>query len=132
MVYARSMDEAPTIKDRFACVAGHLDERSRRLVAASEALALGYGGISATARATGLSRAAIRRGIAELQGGPAAAPGRIRRPGGGRKKTVDRDPTLLPDLEALVEPAPRGDLERPLRWTCKSVRKLAAALCEHG
>ena len=113
-------------------MAGHLDERSLRLVAASEALALGYGGISATARATGLSRAAIRRGIAELQGGPAAAPGRIRRPGGGRKKTVDRDPTLLPDLEALVEPSTRGDPESPLRWTCKSVRKLAAALRERG
>src|SRR3712207_3250523 len=102
------------------------------LVAAAEALALGSGGISATARATGLSRAAIRRGIAELQGGPAPQPGRIRRPGGGRKKTVDRDPTLLPDLEALVEPTTRGDPESPLRWTCKSVRKLARALRERG
>jgi hypothetical protein len=126
------MDESTVIKDRFARVAQSLDERTRRLVAASEALSLGRGGISATARATGLSRAAIRHGIAELQGAPAAAPGRIRRPGGGRKKTVDIDPSLVPDLEALVEPTTRGDPEGPLRWTCKSVRKLAAALQERG
>src|ERR687885_2105635 len=132
MMYSTRMDESTTIKDRFARVAGSLDERTRRLVAASEALALGSGGISATARATGLSRAAIRRGIAELQGGPTAAPGRIRRPGGGRKKTSAIDPTSLPDLETLVEPTTRGDPESPLRWTCKSVRKLAAALRERG
>ncbi len=120
------------LKDRFARVAESLVERTRRLVAASEALSLGWGGISATARATGLSRAAIRRGIAELQGAPAAPPGRIRRAGGGRKKTVDLDPTLQQDLEALVEPTTRGDPEGPLRWTCKSVRKLAAALRERG
>ena len=88
------MDEPTGLKDRFARVAETLDERTRRLVAASEALSLGWGGISATSRATGLSRAAIRRGIAELQGAPAAEPGRIRRPGGGRKKTVVLDPTL--------------------------------------
>src|SRR5215212_867536 len=112
------MDERTVIKERFARVAGSLDERSRRLVAASEALALGRGGISATARATGLARATIRRGIAEVQGAPAAAPGRIRRAGGGRKKTVDRDPTLQRDLDSLVDLATRGDPEGPLRWTC--------------
>ena len=126
------MDETTAIKERFARVAGSLDERARRLVAASEALALGWGGISATARATGFSRDAIRRGIAELQGVPAAPPGRIRRPGGGRKQTVDIDPTLQRDLEALVEPTTRGDPESPLRWTCKSLRKLAAELQEQG
>ena len=126
------MDETTAIKERFARVAGSLDERARRLVAASEALALGWGGISATSRATGLSRAAIRLGIAELQGAPAAPPGRIRRPGAGRKKTVDIDPTLQRDLEALVEPTTRGDPEGPLRWTCKSLRKLAAELRERG
>src|SRR5919199_2909661 len=126
------MDESRDIKERFARVAGSLDERTRRLVAASEALALGWGGISATARATGLSRAAIRHGIAELQGAPAADPGRIRRPGGGRKKTVDIDLSLQSDLEALVEPTTRGDPAGPLRWTCKSVRKLAAELRERG
>jgi transposase len=126
------MDEHTVIKERFARVAGSLDERARRLVAASEALALGWGGISATARATGLSRAAIRRGLVELQGGPSTGGERIRRMGGGRKKTVDRDPTLQQDLEALVEPTTRGDPEGPLRWTCKSVRKLAVALRERG
>src|ERR671932_587897 len=126
------MDECTGVKERFARVAERLDERTRRLVAASEALALGWGGISATARATGLSRDAIRRGIAELQGAPAAASGRIRRPGGGRKKTVALDPSLPRDLEALVDPTTRGDPESPLRWTCKSLRKLAAELRERG
>src|SRR6476469_7542091 len=116
------MDDYRTMKERFALVAGSLDERTRRLVAASEALALSWGGITAASRATGLSRKAIRRGIAELNGASAAAPGRVRRAGGGRKKTVDTDPTLLPDLEALVEPTTRGDPEGPLRWTCKSLR----------
>ncbi len=131
-MYPIGMDEATALKDRFARLTDRLDERARRLVAASEALALGWGGISATARATGLSRDAIRRGIAELQGAPAAAPGRIRRPGGGRKKTVDLDPSLPRDLAALVEPTTRGDPESPLRWTCKSLRKLAAELREQG
>jgi transposase len=126
------MEKSTEIKDRFARVAESLDERTRRLVAASEALALGWGGISATSRATGLSRATIRLGIAELHGAPAADPGRIRRPGGGRKKAVDSDPTLQRDLEALVEPVTRGDPESPLRWTCKSLRKLAADLREQG
>ena len=123
------MKEQEAIKERYARVAGALDERSRRAVAASEALALGWGGITAVSRATGLSRTAIRLGIAELTGAvPRAAPGRVRRPGGGRKKTVAIDPTVRDDLERLVEPATRGDPESPLRWTCKSVRKLAAAL----
>ena len=120
------MNEQEAIKARYARVAGLLDERSRRAVAASEALALGWGGITAVARATGLSRKVIRLGIKELRGTvPRAAPGRIRRPGGGRKKTVETDPTLRADLERLVEPVTRGDPESPLRWTCKSVRKLA-------
>ena len=127
------MNEHEAIRERYARVAGMLDERSRRAVAASEALALGWGGISAVSRATGLSRKAIRLGIAELRGAVlSAAPGRIRRPGGGRKKTVERDPTVLDDLERLVEPTTRGDPQSPLRWTCKSVRKLAAALRDLG
>src|SRR5919202_2437964 len=131
-MYPIGMDEATALKDRFARLTDGLDERTRRLVAASEALALGWGGISATSRATGLSRDAIRRGIAELHGAPAAAPGRIRRPGGGRKKTVALDPSLPRDLEALVDPSTRGDPESPLRWTCKSLRKLAAELRAQG
>ena len=127
------MKEQEAIKERYARVAGTLDERGRRAVAASEALALGWGGLSAVARATGLSRDVIRAGIRELRGlVPVAAPGRVRRPGGGRKKTAERDPTVLADLERLVEPATRGDPESPLRWTCKSTRKLAAALGAAG
>ena len=133
-MYPGRVDETTAIKDRFARVAGRLDERARRLVAASEALALGWGGITAVSRATGLSRKAIRRGIADLQAAPpaTAGPGRVRRPGGGRKKTVEKDPTLRHDLEALVDPGTRGDPQSPLRWTCKSVRKLAAELRERG
>src|SRR5215831_2718877 len=116
------MDEqvVAAIHDRYAQVAGSLDERARRLVAASEALTLGRGGIAAVSRATGLSGKAVRKGIAELRGGPSAGPGRVRRAGGGRKKAVAKDPALLPDLEALVAPSTRGDPEGPLRWTCKS------------
>jgi len=133
-VYPGRVDETRGIKERFARVAGRLDERTRRLVAASEALALGWGGITAVSRVTGLSRKAIRRGSAELQEAlPAARTlARVRRPGGGRKKTVDKDPTLRRHLEALVEPGTRGDPESPLRWTCKSVRKLATELRERG
>jgi transposase len=129
----RGMSEEGRVAARYALVAGTLDERGRRAVAAAEALAWGRGGIAAVARATGLSPQTIRSGIKELRGAiPVAAPGRVRRPGGGRKKTVARDPTVREDLERLVEPTTRGDPESPLRWTCKSVRKLAAALREAG
>ena len=105
----------------------------RRLVLAAEASAAGRGGQAAVARATGASRETIRRGIREL-GQPAvgAAKGRIRHPGGGRKRTVEHDPSLREDLDRLVEPTSRGDPESPLRWTCKSVRQLAAALKRQG
>ncbi len=121
------------IKERYARVAGTLDERARRAVVASEALAIGWGGITAVARATGLSRKVIEVGIKELSGTlPVAAPGRVRRPGGGRKTTVEKDPDVQADLARLVEPVTRGDPESPLRWTCKSVRKLAAELRAQG
>lgn len=112
-----------------------IDERARRLVAAAESLAIGRGGIAAVSRATGMAAQVIRRGMAELKAAgqqPSPHTGRIRRPGGGRKKTVEVDPTLLRDLERLVDPATRGDPESPLRWTCKSVRKLATALKHKG
>jgi len=128
----REYDEA-LIKGRYTRVAGILDERGRRVVAASEALAIGRGGIAAVARATGLARAVIEDGIKELRGViPSAAPGRVRRPGGGRKTIVVSDPTARTDLERLVEPTTRGDPESPLRWTCKGVRRLAAALQAQG
>jgi len=122
------------VGQRFALLASSLDERRRRLVAAAEALALGWGGISRVARATGVSRRAIQAGMAELRT-PAEQRlplDRVRRAGGGRKRTVDTDLTLQSDLERLVEPVSRGDPESPLRWTCKSVRKLAAELQVRG
>ena len=118
------MDEE-RIKRRFELLAGELNERTRRTVAAAEALAIGRGGISAVSRATGVSRQAIRQGIKELQEQRGTNQGRLRRQGGGRKKTEKKEPSLCEDLERLVEPVTRGDPQSPLRWTCKSVRKLA-------
>jgi hypothetical protein len=125
------MAEVEAIKRRFELLGPHLDERTRRLLAASEAVVIGRGGSSLVARATGVSRRMIGNGIKELDAGPADGV-RIRRPGGGRKRTSDTDPTLLGDLEGLVEPVTRGDPESPLRWTCKSVRKLAEELQRIG
>ncbi len=126
------IDEA-AIQGRYQAIAPLVDERVRRLVLGSEAVAAGRGGQRAVARATGVSRGTIRRGIGEL--GEPNVPGRkghIRRPGGGRKRTVERDPGLREDLDRLVEPTSRGDPESPLRWTCKSVRQLAAELKRQG
>jgi hypothetical protein len=103
------------------------------MLAAAESAAIGRGGISAVSRATGVSRQIIRKGMVELKQAASAAPAvRIRRPGGGRKKAVERDPQLPHALEGLVEPTSRGDPESPLRWTCKSVRKLADELTAQG
>jgi len=128
-------DERSTGK-RFRLLSAFLDERLRRLVAAAESVAWGYGGVSEVSRVTGLSRRAITQGIKELKQPPPgvkAAPGqRVRRPGGGRKKILEKDPALAAELEQLVEPTARGDPESPLRWTCKSVRRLAAELKRRG
>jgi hypothetical protein len=114
---------------KFEVLARVLDERTRRLVAAAEAEAIGFGGVTAVAQASGLSRGTVMRGMAELKVAPKPARGqRIRRRGAGRKRTIDQDATLKRDLESLVEPVTRGDPESPLRWTCKSVRQLAAEL----
>jgi hypothetical protein len=128
------MVDAGAIQRRFRLIEKHLDERMRRLVAAAEAEAVGGGGVSLVARATGVSRRAIRVGTRELRARTAPAGGeqRIRRPGGGRKRAVEGDPTLVRDLEHLIEPTTRGDPESPLRWTCKSVRRLAAELSRQG
>jgi len=128
------MVDAGAIRRRFKLIEKHLDERMRRLVAAAEAESVGTGGVSLVARATGVSRRAIRVGAEELKArGPRRlAGGRIRRPGGGRKRTVEQDATLLADLETMIEPTARGDPESPLRWTCKSVRRLAAELTRQG
>jgi transposase len=121
-----------TIKQRFTSLEPFLDERLRRLYAAAEAQAMGYGGVSAVARATGVSRRAIAIGLKELSDPATRSVKQIRKPGGGRKRTVAKDATLVHDLEQLVEPLSRGDPESPLRWTCKSVRKLADELNRQG
>jgi len=120
------------IGERFRALAGELDERRRRLWAAAEARSAGRGGIAATARATGMSEETVRRGVRELESGERLDRGRVRRAGGGRKRLAEADPTLLDDLERLVDGESRGDPELPLRWTAKSVRKLAEALGELG
>ena len=120
------------IKTRFEKLAPFLDERLRRLVAATESLTVGFGGTSAVSRQTGVSRRAIIQGIKELDQEPSVQSGRVRRAGGGRKKTVNTDITLKSDLERLVEPVTRGDPESRLRWTCKSVCKLSEELNRQG
>ena len=112
---------------KFERIWPYLDERARRMVAASEAKQLGYGGVSMVSRACGLSRITIAKGIRELEGEPVAI-GRIRRPGAGRPQLTTLDPKLPLLLEDLVEPLTRGDPESPLRWTCKSTRTLAAEM----
>jgi hypothetical protein len=128
------MQDATTvgrIRHKYRAVRAELDERRRRQWAAAEARDWGWGGVVAVARATGLSRTTITAGLRELDLSPrerAAAAARVRRPGGGRKSLTQTDPDLLSALEALIEPATRGDPESPLRWTCKSTRRLADEL----
>ena len=121
-----------TLQAKFAALAPALMERSRRLWSATEALALGHGGIVLVERATGISRSTVVRGIREVNSGETLGTERTRRPGGGRKSALDKDGMLLADLEGLVEPTASGDPESPLRWTSKSVRRLAAELGAMG
>jgi transposase len=126
-----SIDTA--IRQRFADLGALLNERDRRVWAAVEAKSLGYGGISAVARVTGIARRTIHAGLKELSSLQSSwCPQRIRRVGGGRKPLVETQPQLPTALEALVEPTARGDPESSLRWTCKGVRRLAAELQEQG
>lgn len=131
-----SMIEEEQVKSKFTSLRPLMNEHLRRRWAAVEATTIGYGGISMVARATGLSRNTIAEGIAELSentdGIPVSSVSRIRRAGGGRKRLTERDPELLKDLESLVAPVTRGEPESPLRWTCKSTRKLAEALQNQG
>jgi Rhodopirellula transposase DDE domain len=124
-----------SLREKYELMCPELDERRRRLWAASEALALGRGGIATAAQATGLAESTIRRGQQELLNPGAAAASssrRVRRQGGGRKDRLEEDPTLVFALEALVEPTTRGDPGSPLRWTCKSTRRLADELTRQG
>jgi len=133
--------DAAGLRTKYEVLAGRLDERSFRLCLASDACALGHGGISLVARAAGVSRTTIHAGLRELRAAPpvASAPGtpetetrRVRRPGGGRKSLPEKDERLLEALNALVDPVTRGDPMSPLRWTCKSTTKLAAELRAQG
>jgi len=125
------IDPHPICK-RFASLSPHLSERERRLFAATEARAAGYGGIAAVSATMGVAVSTIGRGLKELSALDTLAPDRVRRPGGGRKLLVEKDATLLDDLLALVEPSERGDPMSPLRRTCKSLSQLAAALVAQG
>ncbi len=120
------------LQAKYTSLAPVLTERSRRLWAATEARALGHGGIALVERATGISRSTIARGIRELESGDTLSSDRTRRPGGGRKRATDKDATLAAHLEVLVEPTASGDPSSPLRWTSKSVRRLAEELRSMG
>ncbi|MGH2362865.1 MAG: ISAzo13 family transposase [bacterium] len=126
------MTQVQVIRRKFRTLRGSLHERSRRLWAVTEARALGYGGASLVARATGISRSTIVRGMREVRAARSSETDRIRRPGAGRKRATAIDPRLSVELERLVDPGSRGDPESPLRWTCKSTRQLATELTAKG
>ena len=121
------MSTLPDLRAKFRAIWPHLDERTRSLTAASEAKALGRGGVSLVSRACGLSRKAIHKGIREIEAG-VTWPGRIRRSGAGRKPITKSDPQLVDRLETMIDEQTRGDPESPLRWTCQSTRAIADAL----
>lgn len=125
------------LEQQFSQIRASLDERGRREWAASEAMALGRGGIALVHRATGIAPSTIGKGIRELREQEAHPsdvdePRRVRRPGGGRPSRVAEQPSLPDALEELLEPSTRGDPESPLRWTTKSLRRLAAELVDEG
>ena len=126
------MFDIDDIRRRYQAASAFLDERGRRLFVANEALALGYGGVTAASMATGVARSTINRGVAELRAGRPDQGPRIRRPGGGRKRAVIRQPALLAALETLIEDAIRGDPESPLRWVSRSQRNIVTALTGQG
>ncbi len=121
------MVKADSLQNKFRLLWPHLDERTRRMVAATEARQIGYGGISKVSRYCGLSRVTITKGIRELEEEPLTG-GRTRRPGAGRPTILKQDPELAQSLEMLIKPTTRGDPESPLRWTCKSTRTLSKEL----
>ena len=129
--YRLRMIDRLGIEQRWQADGSKRDERGRRVFAASEARAAGRGGLAAVSQITGLARSTIGRGLADLDAPPPSR-GRERREGGGPKRLTDRDPTLLEDLERLVEPSTLGDPERPLLWVSKSYDKLAQALSDMG
>ena len=125
--------EIEGLRAKFSALLPTLNERNRRIYAATEARALGRGGITIVARISGLAHSTIARGMQELRGElPSAGAKRIRREGGGRKAAIENDKRLLADLEGLVEPGSRGDPMSPLRWSLKSTRVLSRQLCRMG
>ena len=122
------MSERSKLKQKFRTVWSLLDERTRRIMAASEALSVGYGGVSAVHRACGLSRKAIAQGIREIHEKSVPLEGRIRRPGAGRKSITVSDPSLVKALEEMIDDQSRGDPDSALRWICKSTRAIARQL----
>jgi hypothetical protein len=125
------MDTLTELTEKLRSVWPLLDERTRRVMAASEAIALGHGGVSLVRRACGLSRKAISKGIREIEESSAPMEGRIRRPGAGRKPVTISDPRLVDKLEEMIDDQTRGDPESPLRWICKSTRAIAKELGRH-
>lgn len=125
------MESVKSIRKKYESLNALFNERTRRIWAATEAQAIGTGGVARVAEATGMSRTTIFAGLREIKNPgdePALAPDRIRRPGGGRKPVTETDPTILADLEALVAPTTRGDPESPLRWTLKSTYRISDEL----
>lgn len=120
-----------TIVAKYSAIEGLLDERTRRLWAATESRAIGFGGDALVSAATGLARATIRKGRLELEEG-VDPKGRVRKPGAGRPSLQQTQPGIKKALEQLVDPLTRGDPMSPLRWTCKSKAKLAAAMAKQG
>ena len=125
------MTEESRLLQKYVRVLPHLNERQRRLVAAADAQLLGYGGIARVARASGLTRSTLHRGLQDLAG-PILPEERVRHAGGGRKRVREQTPAIVQELEQLVEPVTRGDPQSPLRWTCKSTRQLARTLTARG
>jgi Rhodopirellula transposase DDE domain len=125
------MMDTQAIRQRWDADGSKRDERGRRLFAASEVRAAGWGGLAAVSDVTGLARSTIERGLKDLAA-PPLAPGQVRRDGGGPRQLTERDPTLLQDLKRIVEPATLGDPVRPLLWVSKSLDKLATTLTGMG
>lgn len=130
MSYVFGMDSHVDLAGKFGAAWPHLDERARRIMAASEAMSLGHGGVTAVSRACGLSRTVIHKGIGEIRQGSTLEPGRIRRPGAGRKPITRADPGIVDAIERMMDGATLGDPQSPLLWTSKSTRMLAAELSE--
>ena len=126
------MIDSAAITARFDALSPFLDERERRLLAASEARAAGRGGVAAVSHATGIARSTIGRGLADLRAGAVQLGDRVRRAGGGGKPAIETQPGLLEALNELVQSSIRGDPEAALLWISKSQRHLSAALAERG